>query len=41
MPIPERLKMRYAKFRTHGHFTEQAADAGGMKSVKDAEPVAA
>jgi len=27
LPVPERLKQRYQKFRAHGHFTEKADDA--------------
>ncbi|HEY2328221.1 MAG TPA: acetyl-CoA carboxylase carboxyltransferase subunit alpha [Verrucomicrobiae bacterium] len=41
MPVAERLKTRYAKFRAHGHFTEQAEDGGGMKLAKKSQPVAA
>jgi acetyl-CoA carboxylase carboxyl transferase subunit alpha len=37
MPVAERLKARYAKFRAHGHFTEEATDAGNMKSAKAAK----
>jgi acetyl-CoA carboxylase carboxyl transferase subunit alpha len=41
MPVAERLKTRYAKFRAHGHFTEQAGDAGDMKSAKATKALAA
>jgi acetyl-CoA carboxylase carboxyl transferase subunit alpha len=41
LPVAERLKKRYEKFRTHGHFLENAADAGEMKTAKAEEPVAA
>lgn len=31
LPVPERLKLRYAKFRAHGHFTEKVdAEANGV-----------
>ncbi len=26
LPVAERLKTRYAKFRAHGHFTEEARE---------------
>ena len=41
LPVPERLKKRYEKFRAHGHFTEKADDAAEMKPAKSVEPVAA
>jgi acetyl-CoA carboxylase carboxyl transferase subunit alpha len=41
MPVAERLKARYAKFRAHGHFTEQAEDTSGLKSSKNIDPVGA
>jgi hypothetical protein len=34
LPVPERLKKRYEKFRAHGHFTEKADDAAEMKPAK-------
>jgi acetyl-CoA carboxylase carboxyl transferase subunit alpha len=37
LPVAERLKKRYGKFRAHGHFIEKT-DTGEMKP---AEPVAA
>ena len=36
LPVPERLKKRYEKFRAHGHFTEKADDASQMKPPRDA-----
>src|SRR6478736_3945680 len=33
MPVAERLKTRYAKFRAHGHFIEEAGDAGNIKTA--------
>ena len=36
LPVPERLKKRYEKFRAHGHFTEKADDATQMKPPRDA-----
>ena len=41
LPVAERLKKRYEKFRAHGHFTEKPNDAGEMKPAKANEPVAA
>jgi acetyl-CoA carboxylase carboxyl transferase subunit alpha len=41
LPIPERLKTRYAKFRAHGHFQEKAGESGEMKPAKAVEPAAA
>jgi acetyl-CoA carboxylase carboxyl transferase subunit alpha len=42
LPVPERLKKRYEKFRAHGHFIEKADDASEMKPAKKStEPVAA
>ena len=42
IPVPERLKMRYAKFRAHGHFVEKADNAAEIKPAKKtAEPVTA
>jgi acetyl-CoA carboxylase carboxyl transferase subunit alpha len=41
MPVADRLKKRYEKFRAHGHFLEKAPEAGEMKAAKSAEPVAA
>ena len=44
LPVAERLKQRYDKFRAHGHFVEKA-NTGEMKPAKSAEtpviPVAA
>ena len=34
LPVAERLKKRYEKFRAHGHFTEKAEHSGDMKSTK-------
>jgi acetyl-CoA carboxylase carboxyl transferase subunit alpha len=39
LPVAERLKKRYEKYRAHGHFIEKATDQAGMKSAKVAEPV--
>jgi acetyl-CoA carboxylase carboxyl transferase subunit alpha len=41
LPVAERLKKRYEKFRAHGHFLEHGGDSGDLKSAKPAEPVAA
>jgi len=41
LPVPERLKQRYQKFRAHGHFTEKADDAGEMKPAQLVAPAAA
>jgi acetyl-CoA carboxylase carboxyl transferase subunit alpha len=40
LPVAERLKQRYEKFRAHGHFLEKS-DAGEMKPAKVAEAVPA
>jgi acetyl-CoA carboxylase carboxyl transferase subunit alpha len=40
LPVAERLKKRYEKFRAHGHFTEKPAVVE-MKPAKAAKPVAA
>jgi acetyl-CoA carboxylase carboxyl transferase subunit alpha len=40
LPVPERLKKRYEKFRAHGHFIEKADDAAEMKPAKPAEAAA-
>ena len=37
VPVPERLKQRYAKFRAHGHFEEASSSAGEMKPVRAVE----
>ena len=34
LPVPERLKKRYEKFRAHGHFIEQAGDNDEMKPAR-------
>jgi len=39
MPVAERLKKRYEKFRAHGHFLEKA-DTGEMKPAKAAKSAA-
>ena len=41
LPSADRLKLRYEKFRSFGHFVEKAADSSEMKPAKAAEPVAA
>ncbi len=41
IPVAERLKTRYAKFRAHGHFTEQIEDKSAMKPAKAAKSTAA
>ncbi len=41
LPVAERLKKRYEKFRAHGHFIEKPADAGEMKAARNAEQPAA
>src|ERR1700690_1789501 len=41
LPVAERLKKRYEKFRAHGHFIEKAGDNGEMKPAKPAEPAVA
>jgi acetyl-CoA carboxylase carboxyl transferase subunit alpha len=41
LPVAERLKKRYEKFRAHGHFLERADDSGDMKPARAEEPVAA
>lgn len=38
LPVPQRLKTRYEKFRAHGHFIEKPDEAGEMKP---SEPVQA
>ena len=40
LPVAERLKQRYAKFRAHGHFIEKSEPVE-TKPAKAAEPVAA
>ena len=40
LPVAERLKKRYEKFRAHGHFTEKAEDASELKPPRDIEAVA-
>ncbi len=40
LPVAERLKQRYAKFRAHGHFVEKP-EAVEIKPAKAAEPAAA
>jgi acetyl-CoA carboxylase carboxyl transferase subunit alpha len=40
LPVAERLKKRYEKFRAHGHFLEKAEPVE-VKPAKAAEPVAA
>ena len=37
LPVPERLKKRYEKFRAHGHFIEQAGDNDEMKPARPME----
>jgi len=39
LPVPERLKKRYEKFRAHGHFTEKTHEME-IKPAKAAEPTA-
>ena len=34
LPVPDRLKRRYEKFRAHGHFIEKPDDAAEMKPAK-------
>jgi len=41
LPVAERLKKRYEKFRAHGHFIEKAGDNGEMKPAKTAEAAVA
>jgi acetyl-CoA carboxylase carboxyl transferase subunit alpha len=41
MPVAERLKKRYEKFRAHGHFTEREDAVGEMKSAKKTKAAAA
>jgi acetyl-CoA carboxylase carboxyl transferase subunit alpha len=41
LPVAERLKKRYEKFRAHGHFLEKAVENGEMKPAKAAEPAVA
>ena len=40
LPLAERLKKRYEKFRAHGHFTEKAGNDSQMKAPRNMEPVA-
>jgi acetyl-CoA carboxylase carboxyl transferase subunit alpha len=40
LPIAERLKKRYEKFRAHGHFIEDAENGDEMKSAKIAAATA-
>ena len=40
LPVPERLKQRYEKFRAHGHFIEKTGDNDEMKPAKPVETVA-
>ena len=40
LPVPERLKQRYEKFRAHGHFIEKPDAAGELKSAKSAKAAA-
>ena len=39
LPVPERLKQRYQKFRAHGHFVEKADNASEMKPAKSGQTV--
>ena len=41
LPVAERLKKRYEKFRAHGHFIEKSEANGEMEPAKTAEPAAA
>jgi acetyl-CoA carboxylase carboxyl transferase subunit alpha len=41
LPVAERLKKRYEKFRAHGHFIEESEVNGDPKSSKPGETVAA
>jgi hypothetical protein len=41
MPLPERLKTRYKKFRAHGHYVDKASDSGEMKPARVVEAAAA
>ena len=41
LPVAERLKTRYSKYRAHGHFLEKAVDSGEMKPAKPMGPAAA
>ena len=41
LPIADRLKKRYEKFRAHGHFTEQASNDHQLKAPRNQEAVAA
>jgi len=41
MPLPERLKTRYKKFRSHGHYVDKALDSGEMKPARAVEAAAA
>jgi len=41
LPVPARMKTRYAKFRKHGHFIEKPREAGEMKPAQEAQPTPA
>jgi acetyl-CoA carboxylase carboxyl transferase subunit alpha len=41
IPAAKRLKIRYAKFRAHGHFLDKAEAADEMKPAKSLEPATA
>ncbi len=41
LPLAERLKQRYDKFRAHGHFIEKTGDNSEMNPVQAAEPAVA
>jgi len=41
LPVSERLKKRYEKFRSHGHFIENSDEEGEMKPAKQAEAAVA
>jgi len=41
LPVAERLKKRYEKFRAHGHFIEKAVDTAEMKPANTLETAAA
>ena len=41
LPVAERLKKRYEKFRAHGQFIEKAHDATEMKPAKANEAIPA
>ena len=40
LPVADRLKTRYKKFRAHGHFEEKAGDSGEMKPAKPTDATA-